>query len=73
MRLLPPPSELSPSDGVLCRVGGLTAFIQDFGTCCGPVPCLVLKQGPELPKEPHQLEDEFLSEDEDEEEELPRD
>ena len=41
--------------------------------CCGPVPCLVLKQGPELPKEPHQLEDEFLSEDEDEEEELPRD
>lgn len=37
------------------------------------MPCLVLKQGPELPKEPHQLEDEFLSEDEDEEEELPRD
>ncbi|KAH8048030.1 hypothetical protein JL721_12037 [Aureococcus anophagefferens] len=47
--------------------GGLTEALSNFGNCCGPVPCLLLKSNVEEKVEAKELADEFLSEDEDEE------
>ncbi|KAH8083424.1 hypothetical protein JL720_8308 [Aureococcus anophagefferens] len=54
-------------DAGTASIRGLTEALSNFGNCCGPVPCLLLKSNVEEKVEAKELADEFLSEDEDEE------